>query len=90
MFGGLKVNVGVRPEDFIITNDGDSIYEGTVEIIEALGELTQLYFEKKGRETPIIAKLAGIHPQLRRQTVKMTALPEKVHLFANGTSLLYR
>ena len=86
---GLKVNVGIRPEDFVIT-DGDAVYEGKVEIIEALGELTQLYFEKRGRDTPLIAKLPGIHPQLRHQSVKLKARPEKVHVFANGTSLLYR
>jgi alpha-glucoside transport system ATP-binding protein len=86
---GLKVNVGVRPEDFTET-DGEAIYAGTVEITEALGELTQLYFEKQGRDTPIIAKLPGIHPQLRHKAVKLTANPKKVHLFANGKSLLYR
>jgi len=86
---GLKVNVGIRPEDFVPT-DGDAIYTGKVEITEALGEVTQLYFEKNGRDTPYIAKLPGIHPQLRHQTVKLTADPKKVHLFANGTSLLYR
>ena len=32
----------------------------------------------------------GIRPELRYQTVKLTADPNKVHLFANGTSLLYR
>jgi alpha-glucoside transport system ATP-binding protein len=86
---GLKVNVGVRPEDFVPT-DGNEIFAGTVEITEALGELTQLYFEKQGRDTPVIAKLPGIHPQLRHQTVKLTADPKKVHLFANGKSMLYR
>ncbi|MCU0905196.1 MAG: sn-glycerol-3-phosphate ABC transporter ATP-binding protein UgpC [Tabrizicola sp.] len=86
---GLKVNVGVRPEDFVAT-EGVPIFTGKVEITEALGEVTQLYFEKQGRETPIIAKLPGIHPQLRHQTVKLTANPKKVHLFAGGKSLLYR
>lgn len=86
---GLKVNVGVRPEDFVPT-EGEPIFTGTVEITEALGEVTQLYFEKNGRESPVIAKLPGIHPQLRHQTVKLTADPKKVHLFSNGKSLLYR
>jgi alpha-glucoside transport system ATP-binding protein len=86
---GLKVNVGVRPEDFVPT-DGAAIFTGTVEITEALGEVTQLYFEKQGRDTPVIAKLPGIHPQLRHQTVKLTADPKKVHLFSGGKSLLYR
>ena len=37
-----------------------------------------------------IAKLPGIHANLRRTTVSLTAAPEKVHLFHNGRSLLYR
>jgi alpha-glucoside transport system ATP-binding protein len=86
---GMKVNVGVRPEDLVPT-DGEAVFAGKVEITEALGELTQLYFEKNGRETPVIAKLAGIHRELRHQTVKLTAAPAKVHLFADGRSLLYR
>jgi alpha-glucoside transport system ATP-binding protein len=86
---GLKVNIGVRPEDLTVT-EGAHIYAGTVEITEALGELTQLYFARAGRDTPVIAKLPGIHPQLRKQAVKLTADPKKVHIFANGTSLLYR
>ena len=86
---GLKVNVGVRPEDFVPT-EGDAIYRGKVEITEALGEVTQLYFAKGGREMPVIAKLPGIHPQLRHTEVKLTADPKKVHLFSGGRSLLYR
>jgi alpha-glucoside transport system ATP-binding protein len=87
---GQKVNIGVRPEDFVPT-DGDAIFAGKVEITEALGELTQLYFEKaNGEKNPLIAKLAGIHPGLRHSVVKLTADPKKVHVFANGKSLLYR
>ena len=86
---GLKVNIGVRPEDFVPT-EGDAIYRGKVEITEALGEVTQLYFARDGRETPVIAKLPGIHPQLRHAEVKLTADPKKVHLFSGGRSLLYR
>ncbi len=86
---GMKVNVGVRPEDLVPT-DGEPIYRGKVEITEALGEVTQLYFARDGRETPVIAKLPGIHPQLRHQEVKLTAAPKKVHLFSGGRSLLYR
>jgi len=86
---GRAVNVGVRPEDFVPT-EGEAIYTGKVEITEALGEVTQLYFEKGGRDTPVIAKLAGIHPQLRHQSVSLSADPKKVHLFAGGRSLLYR
>ncbi len=36
---GMQVNVGVRPEDIVSATD-DFIFHGTVEITEALGELT--------------------------------------------------
>jgi len=35
----------------------------------------------------VIAKLAGIHRGMRGESVRMTADPAKVHLFANGRSL---
>ena len=83
------MNVGVRPEDFVPT-DGAYVFSGTVEITEALGELTQLYFARNGAVNPVIAKLPGIHSGLRRTEVKLTADAKKVHIFADGKSLLYR
>ena len=86
---GLKVNVGVRPEDFLET-EGDYIFEGKVNITEALGEVTLLYFEKQGDADAVIGKLPGIHADLRGKSVRLGASPDKVHLFHNGVSLLYR
>ncbi len=89
---GRKVNVGVRPEDFLEVETGaDFIFHGKVNITEALGEVTLLYFEKEmGSSDAVIAKLPGIHSGLRGTEVKLGAVPEKVHLFADGKSLLYR
>ena len=86
---GQKVNIGVRPEDFVITT-GKHIYQGKVAITEALGEVTLLHFEKDGDRDPVIAKLPGIHAEVRGKSVKMTAAPEKVQVFLNGKSLYYR
>ena len=86
---GRKVNVGVRPEDLTET-DGTPLYSGKVNITEALGEVTQLYFLPDGDRDPVIAKLPGIHKELRGNDVKLTAVPAKVHVFADGKSLLYR
>ena len=94
---GATVKVGVRPEDFV-TADGDYIFEGKVDIIEALGEVTLLYFEtgdadmedlEKG-DAAVIAKLAGVHKDLRGNEVRLGADPSKVHVFKEGISLLYR
>ncbi len=86
---GLKVNVGVRPEDFVAATD-DMVFTGRVKITEALGEVTLLYFEPVDGAEPAIAKLPGIHKEMRGKEVALTTTPDKVHLFANGASLLYR
>jgi alpha-glucoside transport system ATP-binding protein len=86
---GKRVRVGVRPEDFVET-EGDAIYEGVVDYVEALGELTILYFESKGGAPQVLAKLPGIHSDVRGKAVRLTADPGKVHVFHEGTSLLYR
>ncbi len=86
---GLKVNVGVRPEDMLAT-EGTPIFEGTVNFTEALGEVTILYFNKIGDNDAILAKLPGIHGDLRGKAVKLSADPAKVQIFHNGQSLWYR
>ena len=86
---GLRVRLGVRPEDFLETT-GDAIFTGEVEITEALGEVTLLYFKRQGEGAQVVAKLPGIHSDLRRRTVNLGADPKKIHLFSKGKSLLYR
>jgi alpha-glucoside transport system ATP-binding protein len=88
---GKKVNIGIRPEDMVICDPGEHVtYSGKVDIVEALGELTVLYFAPEADTRGVIAKLAGIHPGLRGQTVHLTADPAKVHIFHETQSLLYR
>ena len=87
---GMRVNVGVRPEDMAPTEADDWLFHARVAFTEALGEVTLLHFEKQGEAVPVIAKLPGIHREIRHQNLRLTADPGKVHLFANGQSLLYR
>ncbi|OIQ76349.1 maltose/maltodextrin import ATP-binding protein MalK [mine drainage metagenome] len=87
---GMKVNLGVRPEDMVPTEAAEHVFEGSVAFTEELGEVTVLYFDKKGDAAQVIAKLPGIHGDLRRKRVRLGVDPKKVHLFANGRSLLYR
>ncbi len=86
---GLRVNVGVRPEDLVAATDA-FLFEGVVNFTEALGEVTLLYFEKQGGDGGVIGKLPGVHADLRGKTIKLTATPEKVQVFHNGQSLHYR
>ncbi|MGI9388602.1 MAG: ABC transporter ATP-binding protein [Boseongicola sp.] len=88
---GARVNIGVRPEDFVpATEEAGRIYRGKVNITEALGEVTLLYFEPQGDAEAVIGKLAGIHKDLRGTEVDLTANSSKVHVFMNTQSLLYR
>ncbi|MBQ2261082.1 MAG: sn-glycerol-3-phosphate ABC transporter ATP-binding protein UgpC [Loktanella sp.] len=87
---GLQVNVGIRPEDMVETSGEDYAFEGKVNITEALGEVTLLYFDKVGDNNAVIGKLPGIHADLRGKSVRMAASPDKVQIFANGQSLYYR
>ncbi len=86
---GKAVNVGVRPEHLAPADHG-CIFKGTVDITEALGEVTLLYFEPIGDAEPVIAKLPGVHDGLRGTVVGLSADPENVHLFHEGQSLRQR
>ncbi len=87
---GLKVNIGIRPEDMIETTGDEYAFEGKVNITEALGEVTLLYFDKIADNDAVIGKLPGIHADLRGKSVRMAAHPSKVQVFHNGQSLYYR
>jgi alpha-glucoside transport system ATP-binding protein len=86
---GLKVRLGVRPEDLRPT-EGAGLHAGRVTLAEALGELTVLHLEPAGTTGPILAKLPGTHAALRGRTVRVTADPDRLHLFHEGGSLLWR
>ncbi|OYX45643.1 MAG: ABC transporter ATP-binding protein [Rhodobacterales bacterium 32-67-9] len=87
---GLAVRVGIRPEDFVPTDDTAPAWRGQVEITEALGEVTLLYFAAGDGYAAVVAKLPGNHAGLRHAEVGLRVDPAKVHLFHAGRSLLYR
>ena len=86
---GLEVNAGVRPEDLYIV-ESDPVFTGKVKITELLGEVTQVHFEPEGEGEGVIAKFPGIVHDLRGKDLQLGADASKVHLFADGLSLLYR
>ncbi|MBX2886453.1 MAG: sn-glycerol-3-phosphate ABC transporter ATP-binding protein UgpC [Granulosicoccus sp.] len=82
------VRVGIRPEDMLPVDSDNYAYAGEVTIAEALGEVTQLYFSAgQSAGNPVIAKLPGIHRNVRGQTLRMGVEPGKIHLFSDGRSL---
>lgn len=77
------VNIGVRPEDLYV-DEKKTIFKGSVDITEALGEVTLLYFDSTAS---MIAKFPGVYHNLRNETVKLGAKPENIHLFHKGKSM---
>jgi alpha-glucoside transport system ATP-binding protein len=78
---GKAASFGVRPEDLSIVDGEDYLFEGTVSIVEALGEVTLLYLEAPAGQDPIIVKVPGIASVQRGDTLRFAAPSEKLHLF---------
>ena len=86
---GKPASFGVRPEDLTLTTGDDYLFEGTVDIVEALGEVTLLYLEDLTDGEPLIAKLPGIVDIRKGQKVRLAADGSKLHLF-DGNGKTYR
>ena len=87
---GADVKLGVRPEDLRVAEAGEqTIINGRVDIIEALGEVTLLYVNVEGHEDPVLAKLPGYRQVERGTTINLTADAAALHLFDDkGQSML--
>ncbi|MGL4198736.1 MAG: ABC transporter ATP-binding protein [Allorhizobium sp.] len=78
---GKAASFGVRPEDLAIATGDDFLFEGDVEIVEALGEVTLLYVNGPVEEEPVVVKLPGIVDVKKGQKLRFSADKTKLHLF---------
>lgn len=80
---GRVFKLGIRPEDIYITTKDEFVFEGEINYIESLGEVTLIYFNNPDNSAgePIIVKVAGIHEFKRGQKIRLNAEPDKMHLF---------
>ncbi|MBB4953928.1 alpha-glucoside transport system ATP-binding protein [Agrobacterium vitis] len=84
---GRSCSFGVRPEDLTIATDGVALFEGTVSLVEALGEVTMLYVDGPVEDEPVVVKLPGIAAVTKGERLRFGAHPQKLHLFdASGNS----
>jgi ABC-type sugar transport system ATPase subunit len=77
--GERPVELGVRPEDFALTNPGDGVIQGRIAVIEALGNTTFVHVDSALGQINVEAD-----PALRLETGSTVGLrlnPEKVHVF---------
>lgn len=86
---GSNASFGIRPEDLsIASGNAKPVLQGQVSLVESLGEVTMIYVDVAGRDEPLVAKLTGTHSFERGSTIKLSAEPEKMHVFnAEGISL---
>ncbi|MFN7127081.1 MAG: ABC transporter ATP-binding protein [Allorhizobium sp.] len=78
---GKVASFGVRPEDLAIATSDEFLFEGVVDIVEALGEVTLLYVNGPVEEEPVVVKLPGIVDVKKGQTLRFSADKTKLHLF---------
>lgn len=78
---GKAASFGVRPEDLTIAQGEASLFEGTVSLVEALGEVTMLYVDGPVEDQPVVVKLPGIASVAKGDRLRFAANPQKLHLF---------
>jgi alpha-glucoside transport system ATP-binding protein len=87
---GSVLQLGVRPEDYLIAEAQEALLSGKVQFVESLGEVTLLHIEVEGHKDPVVAKLPGIIDLHKGEEIHLKAEPEKIHLFdEEGVSLKY-
>jgi ABC-type sugar transport system ATPase subunit len=78
---GQKGTFGVRPEDLTLTEAGNAIFTGTIQIVEKLGEVTLIYVDCGTADEPVLAKLDGIVNLKKGETVHLGAPTRALHVF---------
>ncbi len=83
--GKSDVQVGVRPDDLTVAENGTGLLNGTVIVQEPLGSETLIYVDTEAGE--VIAKADGRTPPALGSKVALTAPPETLHVFDAQTGV---
>jgi len=83
--GQSDVQVGVRPDDLTVTEEGTGLLNGTVTVQEPLGSETLIYVDTEAGE--VIAKADGRAPPALGSRVALTATADTLHVFDAQTGV---
>jgi ABC-type sugar transport system ATPase subunit len=72
--------MGIRPEDLNPTTSDRAILSGQVQLVEELGEYHLIYIATANGDT-VIAKVEGNSRTKAEETIHLTTIPEKLHIF---------
>jgi alpha-glucoside transport system ATP-binding protein len=78
---GKKATFGVRPEDLRVATGPNPMFQGTILLVENLGEVALLYVNCGNPQDPIIAKVDGSVTIARDTEIGLTAAKEHIHVF---------
>jgi multiple sugar transport system ATP-binding protein len=78
------LTVGVRPEAFKVADEGLPV---KVAVVEELGADAYLYgtAEHNNEHQQIVARIDARMPVEKGSTIRLAAVPEKLHLFSTST-----
>ena len=83
-----KVTAGIRPEGWIVSNDPTGTLEVNVNVVEELGSDSFLYCDTADADaTPVVVRQEGLSNFAAGGSVRLTPIPQVVHLFDTGSGL---
>ena len=83
--GGKKVNIGIRPEHFELTEDGVDKIHLIVDHVELLGADTLVHGRFPKDKNLLTIRLPDIHHFDRKTVLPLSVSPEKIHIFDRET-----
>ena len=81
--------VGMRPEalDLASTNGDGTSLTAVVDVVEELGSESFLYCSVDGYVNPFVARVEGLSPVMRNDTVHLAPRPDSIHVFDAATGV---
>ena len=80
---GLEISLGVRPEDLMIAEGEDYLFEGLVDYVEQLGEVQLAYVDTGRKDEPLVRQDTRQHDD-RTWQARCDCRPTRanLHIFA--------
>lgn len=79
---GRSLTVGVRPEDFEVTDSAEAWIKGEVELIEDLG--SDRFVHLKCDHSDLVARIGREVTLTSDDTLSLNVVPDRLHLFQDG------
>jgi len=82
VYGGARVTLGIRPEDFHLSSAADAWLSGSAEFVEDLG--SDCFVHLSAGDLRLVARLPARHPIKRGDRLDLKIDPHRAHFFHEG------